>query len=69
MELHTQGLQILEQVRAFVEGSQPLDFELTSREEAYEFIARTLRRFGYRQCSKPEKGLLRRVLILITIAD
>lgn len=62
MKLHTQGLQSFGQIQAFLEGSQALDFELTRRDEAYQFIGQTLRRFGYARCSRREKGLLRAYL-------
>ena len=45
--LKTQGLQTLEQVRAFLEGSQPLGFEAPAREAAYDWVAGELRRFRY----------------------
>ena len=64
--LQTQGLQSLEQLRAFLEGSQPLSFEVTSREAAYEFIAWTLRRFGYAHLGKTDKGLVSRYLCKVT---
>ena len=66
MKLHTQGLQTLDQVQAFVDGSQPLDIEIADREEAYRFIAGVLRHFHYRHRRRAEKGLLRRYLIKVT---
>ncbi len=66
MTLHTQGLQSLEQVRAFLEGSQPLDFEVPNREATYEFIAQNLRLFGYARLGKADKDLLRRYLCKVT---
>lgn len=46
--LQTQGLQSLEQVRAFLEGSQSLGFEVPNREATYEFIAHTSHSSGAR---------------------
>jgi hypothetical protein len=66
VKLHTQGLQTLEQVRAFLDGSQPLEISIEGREQAYAFIAETLRRFRYRLRSRAEKGLLRHYLIKVT---
>lgn len=66
VKLHTQGLQTFEQIQAFVAGSQTLDFELTSRREAYAFVTQTLRRFGYMRCSRRHKGLLRAYLGKVT---
>lgn len=56
MKLETQGLQSLEQVRAFLEGAQPLGFEAPQRAVAYEFIVQQLRRFGYARLSKADRG-------------
>ena len=64
--LQTQGLQSLEQVRAFLEGSQSLGFEVPNREATYEFIAQTLRHFAYTRLGKADKGLLRRYLCKVT---
>ena len=64
--LETHGLQTLEQLRAFLEGSQPLDFEAPSREAGYEFIVQQLRRFGYARLGRADKGLLRRYLCKVS---
>lgn len=64
--LHTQGLQNLEQIQVFLEGSQPLDIEISQRKAAYAFITQTLRQFGYTRLSKTEKGLIRRYLCKVT---
>ena len=66
MNLHTQGLQTLEQIRAFLEGSQALDIEIPKREAAYDFIAQTLRHFGYARLGKADKGLVKRYLCKVT---
>ena len=60
--LKTQGLQTLEQVRAFLEGSQPLGFEVPARKAAYVWIAGELRRLQYPRLGKADKGLVRRYL-------
>jgi hypothetical protein len=60
--LKTQGLQSLEQVRAFLEGAQPLGFAAPGREAAYEWIAAELRRFAYLRLGRAEKGCLRHYL-------
>ncbi len=66
MRLHTQGLQTLQDIRTFVAASQAVDFEITRRDEAYAFVADTLRRFGYWRCGRADKGILRRYLMTIT---
>lgn len=64
--LKTQGLQTLKQIRAFLEGSQPIDFDAPQREHAYDFIGQTLRHFGYVRLGKANKGLLKRYLCKVT---
>ena len=60
--LQTERIRTLEQVRAFVEGSGPVDIKLADRESAYAFIRRTLVRFGYHGAGRAAKGLLRAYL-------
>lgn len=50
----------LEQIEAFLEGSQEVEFEGKQRREVYEWITRTLRRQRYREQGKKVRGLLRR---------
>ena len=44
--LRTERIRTLDQVRAFLDGSEPADFELADRTSAYAFVRRTLVRFG-----------------------
>ncbi|RCN57173.1 DDE-type integrase/transposase/recombinase [Acidiferrobacter thiooxydans] len=60
--LKTQGLQTLEHIRAFLEGTQPLGFEAPAREVTYEWIVAELRRLRYTRQGKADKGLVRRYL-------
>jgi len=64
--LHTQGLQTLAQVRAFVSGNEPVSFTLEDRACAYDWMACTLRQFDYLRCKRPDKGILRRYLRKVT---
>jgi hypothetical protein len=64
--LQTQALESIDQIRAFLDGSEDLDLKIQSREEAYQFVGQTLRLFRYRQRCRTEKGLLRRYLIKVT---
>lgn len=66
MRLHTQGLQTVGQVRAFVDASQTADFKMTDRNEANRFIGQTLRRFGYTRRCRADKGVLRAYLMTMT---
>nr|VFJ99886.1 MAG: hypothetical protein BECKLFY1418A_GA0070994_11072 [Candidatus Kentron sp. LFY] len=38
--IKTQRLQALKKFHAFLDGSEPLGFEVPSREAAYDFISR-----------------------------
>lgn len=66
VQLHTQGLQTIEDIRAFVAGCQTADFEVPDRDAAYRFVAETLRRFGYRRCTRADKGVIRDYLMTVT---
>ena len=54
------------EVRAFLDGSDPVDFRLADRDDAYAFVRRTLVRFRDAELDKPAKGLLRRFLGKVT---
>ena len=60
--LKTQGLQSLEQIRAFLDGAQPLGFDAPTRDDLYHWITCELRRFHYDRLGKVDKGLIRRYL-------
>lgn len=64
--LKTQGLQTLEQIRSFLNGSEPLAFTAPQRTAAYDFIAEQLRHFGYLRLGKTDKGLVRQYLCKVT---
>jgi transposase InsO family protein len=52
----------LEQIRALVEATEPLEFEGRQRAGMYEWITQVLRRQSYRKQGKRARGLLRRYL-------
>jgi transposase InsO family protein len=64
--LHTQRVQTLTQVRAFVSGNEPISFTLTDRHATYEWMADTLRQFGYVGCKRADKGVLRHYLCKVS---
>lgn len=66
MTLHTQGLQTLAQVRAFVSGVDAISFTLTDRLTAYGWMTDTLNQFHYGHCTRANKGLLRQYLLKVT---
>lgn len=56
----------LEQIRAFLEGSQELHFEASSRQELYEWVGGTLVEQEYGRLGREGKGLVRRYLAKMT---
>lgn len=66
MTLHTQGLQTLAQVRAFVSGVDPIAFTLEDRHAAYGWMSSVLKQFDYRRCKRAGKGVLRQYLLKMT---
>ena len=49
----------LEQIRAFLEGSDGVQFEAESREQLYGWVDRTLREQDYDHLARQSKGLVR----------
>ena len=47
-------------------GSEPVDFHLTDRRGAYDFVTRTLRRLNYAGLSKADKGVVRWFVAKVT---
>lgn len=64
--MNDEKLQTLEQVKRFVEGSQPLEFEGVHTEEKYRWIEEVLRKFRYNRLKKEGKGLIRRYISKVT---
>lgn len=64
--LKTHRLQTLEQIRAFLDGTQPIGFQAPQRDAAYGFITQQLIHFGYRGLTRADKGLIRRYLTKVT---
>ncbi len=64
--LQTQRVQTLEQVRAFVEGSEAVDFVGGDRAGVYALVRRTLVKLDYHRLGKADKGLVKRYLAKVT---
>ena len=47
-------------------GSEPVDFHLTDRRGAYDFVTRALRRLNYVGLTKADKGVVRRFVAKVT---
>ena len=66
MTLQTQRVQSLEQVCAFLEGNEAVDFVEGDREGVYDLVRRTLVKLRYHRLGKPGKGLVKRYLGKVT---
>ena len=66
VKLHTQRLQTLEEVRAFLAGTLTLDFEVPARKDAYGWIEASLRQFRYLALGRSDKGLVRDYVIKVS---
>ncbi len=54
--MNDEHLKTLAQVRAFLGGTQTVEFSLRNKTERYNFIRRSLIRFAYLTLPKPDKG-------------
>ena len=60
-------LRSVDQLRDFLEGTQAVAFTVvTNKDERYQWMQRTLIRFGYRQLSKADNGIVIRYRIKIS---
>ena len=66
VDIQTRRLRTIEQLRAFAEGNEAVDFRPRDRDEAYGFVRETLGRFGYRRLGKRDKGVVLRFLVAAT---
>jgi len=61
IDMNDKQLATLAQVKAFLTGTTSVDFAVAA-DERYDFIARTLQRFGYRLLPRADKGVVLRFL-------
>lgn len=66
VNLHTQRLQTLDEIRAFLGGTLQLDFTVPLRQDAYGWIETTLRQLQYLRLGKADKGVIRDYLIKVS---
>ena len=64
--LHTHRVRTLDEVRSFLDGTEPVEVQSLNRGARYEFVAQTFRRCRYGQLGKAEKGVLRRFLVKVS---
>jgi transposase InsO family protein len=56
----------LEQIRAFLEASEEIQFEAAHRQEVYDWVTQTIGQQEYWRQKRPVKGMLRRYLAKMT---
>ena len=61
IDMNDEQLHTLAQLKAFLEGTLAVDFAVAT-DERYDFIARTVRRFGYGRLKRTDKGVVLRFL-------
>ena len=61
IDMNDEQLHTLADLQAFLDGTVSLDFTVAA-EERYEFIARTVRRFGYARLKRADKAVILRFL-------
>ncbi len=61
IDMNDAKLHTLDQVRAFLKGTVAVVFSVASNER-YDFVARTVRRFGYPRLKRADKGVVLRFL-------
>ena len=66
MTLQIERLRTIEQLKAFVAGSAPVDCKPLDRESAYDFVRRTLVAFDYHRLGKADRGCVRRYVVKVT---
>ena len=66
LKLDLERLQTPEEVCEFMAGNALVDFQLTSRSDAYDGVRRLLVRLHYLNLSRPDKGLVRHFAAKIT---
>ena len=66
MTLKTSSVPTLDQIRAFLDGSQTFELQVPDRGQAYAFIADTLRGLRYSRLKRSDKGVVRRYLVKVS---
>ena len=65
--MNAEDLTTIDQLTAFLEGTQPVAFEVSSdKDSRYQWVQRTLVKFHYLSLSKQDKGVLIRYLMKVS---
>ena len=66
MTLRTERVRTFDQIRAFLDSSEPTEFRFAGRDSACDFVRRTLVRFEFHGLKRDEKGLVKRFIEKVT---
>jgi hypothetical protein len=66
IDMNDSGIVTLEQLKRFLAASKGWKFKGLSREDKYQWIEATVRRFDYFSLGKADKGLVRKYIMLAT---
>lgn len=66
VDIETRRLRTIAQLRAFVEGTEAMDYQLRERDEAYGFVRDTLGRFAHGRLGRRDRGAVLRFLVAAT---
>ena len=66
LRLDIERLRTIDEVREFMAGSEQVDFHLTERRGACDFVRRTLVRLACSGLTKAHKGVVRRFVAKVT---
>ena len=64
--MNDNDIKTLPQVRAFLDGTQTVEFSLHTKSERYDFVRRTLIRLAYHALSKPDQGVVLSFLVHVS---
>src|SRR3989304_7191232 len=66
VNLKTQLLSSLEQVRSFMAGPDAFPFPTQTHQDRYQWVVRSLKQFAYERLRRAERGLIVRFLCKVT---
>jgi len=66
VNLKTQLLSSLEQVRSFMAGTDAVPFTTQTHQDRYQWVVRSLKQFAYERLRRAERGLIVRFLCKVT---
>ncbi|MEA3300872.1 MAG: hypothetical protein U9R22_11670 [Pseudomonadota bacterium] len=64
--MNDNDIKTLPQIRAFLDGTQAVEFSINTRSDLYDFVRRTLIRLAYHTLSKSDKGVVLSFLVHVS---